>query len=130
MLAHDGTCHDAAGAMLAGTHMQFASAGASERADPAIVAAGGGSPGGGGPAVEYVEDWGTHSTVALEAALGACREKALELELRLRSAEQRIQSQVRMIEISKRPHGRSFMDGQYLFCRCGGTDVRNDGEKR
>ncbi|KAK9905056.1 hypothetical protein WJX75_008769 [Coccomyxa subellipsoidea] len=79
------------GTMLAGTHMRFTSAGAAARADPAIVCARQGSAG---------RDWGAdsgkrgaQSTVGLEAALGACREKALELELRLRAAEQRIQAQ-------------------------------------
>ncbi len=72
--------------------MRFASAGAAARADPAIVGRTGGADSG---------DWGAgggergaHSTVALEAALSACREKALELELRLRAAEQRIREQV------------------------------------
>lgn len=73
--------------------MRFTSAGAAARADPAIVCARQGSAG---------RDWGAdggkqgaQSTVGLEAALGACQEKALELELRLRAAEQRIQAQVR-----------------------------------
>lgn len=35
------------------------------------------------------------SRIELEAALGACREKALELELRLKNAEERMHLQVR-----------------------------------
>ena len=63
--------------------MQFHSASSACRADPAIVDV-------------AAESWEAHSSViGLEAALGACREKALELELRLRNAEDRMQLQVR-----------------------------------
>ena len=49
-------------------------------------------------------DWNAHadllreplSRVELEAALGACREKALELELRLKNAEERMHLQARI----------------------------------
>ena len=71
--------------------MRFTSAGAAARADPAIVGPPGRELSGGTDGGER----GAHSTVGLEAALGACREKALELELRLRAAEQRIHAQVR-----------------------------------
>ncbi|BDA49731.1 hypothetical protein COCOBI_14-3510 [Coccomyxa sp. Obi] len=81
------------GAVLAGTNMRFTSPGAAARADPAIVAGGPGGLAEKERGTGSIEGGHPHRTVALEAALGACREKALELELRLRSAEQRIQMQ-------------------------------------
>lgn len=75
--------------------MRFTSPGAAARADPAIVAGGPGGLAENQRGTDSEEGGRPHNTVALEAALGACREKALELELRLRSAEQRIQMQVR-----------------------------------
>ena len=74
--------------------MHFTNPGAAARADPAIVAGGLGGLTEKEQGSDCSEAGHLHSKVALEAALGACREKTLELELRLRSAEQRIQIQV------------------------------------
>lgn len=65
--------------------MQFHSAASANRADPALI---------------EMPEQAHSSVIGLEAALGACREKALELELRLRSAEDRIQMQVSISQAS------------------------------
>jgi hypothetical protein len=83
------TCGYSADVVLAGTKLCIQSPSAVRRADPAIM-----------DRMAPGEDWeAAHgsSTIGLEAALGACREKALELELRLRSAEERIRLQVSLL---------------------------------
>ena len=60
----------------------------------------------------------------LEAALGACREKALELELRLKNAEERIHMQACTMQFNK---SYCFIGGLQVYAAC---QTRFGGERK
>ena len=92
-----GCCN--AGATLAGTHAQFRSAAAAARADPSLVISSPRAEARGAGCCCDAEGrtpaCGCRaSEVGLRAALGAARERALELELRLQGLEASARAQV------------------------------------